>query len=100
MTRDKRTAVRMALNTAKRAWLESQGGYKKVEADAAGLDRRVRETCHGTRAKYLAGCRCQACHEAEKQYGREWARARRPVVDQDAKAELGRLGALKRWAAA
>jgi hypothetical protein len=46
MTFEERTAVRMAVNEAKRAWVESEGGYQQVEADAKSqellLARRAR----------------------------------------------------------
>lgn len=41
MTREERTIITLAMNDAKRAWLEQQGGYKAVELDALNMDRRI-----------------------------------------------------------
>lgn len=32
---------------------------------------------HGTNASYARGCRCEACHRAQREYYREWARKKR-----------------------
>jgi DNA-binding CsgD family transcriptional regulator len=32
---------------------------------------------HGTNASYARGCRCDACHQAQREYYREWARKKR-----------------------
>lgn len=83
MTFEERTTVRAAINAAKRAWLEQQGGYRKIEDDIQGhelvLRRRSGEKRqpHGTRACYLRGCRQTPCLEAYRRYNREWKRASR-----------------------
>ena len=48
MTRDERTIVRMAVNEAKRAWLEAEGGYRAVEYDARCMDQRIAGRGRGT----------------------------------------------------
>lgn len=32
---------------------------------------------HGTNASYARGCRCEACHQAQREYYREWQRKKR-----------------------
>ena len=51
MTRDERTIVRMAVNNAKRAWMQSEGGYKRVEADAKGQDLVLARMAKGSRTR-------------------------------------------------
>jgi DNA invertase Pin-like site-specific DNA recombinase len=41
MTRDERTEIRFAINAAKRAWLEREGGFRSVESDARAMDQRI-----------------------------------------------------------
>jgi hypothetical protein len=83
VTREQRTVVSMALNDAKRAWIQEQGGYRKVEDDAQGHELVLRRLTgekrqpHGTRACYLRGCRQAPCLEAYRTYNREWKRAHR-----------------------
>jgi hypothetical protein len=48
VTRDERTAIRFAINTAKRAWLEAEGGYRNVEYDARCMDKRIAGRGRGT----------------------------------------------------
>lgn len=35
---------------------------------------------HGTRSKYVAGCRCEPCTVASREYNREWQRHQRRVA--------------------
>lgn len=49
MTHQQRTIVRAALNDAKRAWLQAQGGYELVERDANAMDHRIHGTKRGNR---------------------------------------------------
>lgn len=60
--------LHQAVDQARRAQLDRQGGYKKVETDAAGMDRRLREPRHGTHTRYAAGCRCQPCQAGQISY--------------------------------
>lgn len=36
----------------------------------------VRKARHGTRSKYVQGCRCDSCARANRNYQREYIRAR------------------------
>lgn len=83
MTHQQRTIIRAAINNAKRAWLEAQGGYRRIEDDIQGHELRLRRQAgekrqpHGTRACYLRGCRQAPCVEVYRRYNREWKRAHR-----------------------
>jgi hypothetical protein len=51
VTRDERTAIRFAINTAKRGWIHQQGGFKHVEADAKGQDLVLARMAKGSRTR-------------------------------------------------
>lgn len=94
MTFEERTIVRAAINTTKRAWLESRGGYDVVEKDARELDQKIagrgRGRSHGTRARYGKGCRCEACRQANADYTTEWARQKALKAEQRKVRQLER----------
>lgn len=47
-----------------------------VKEPAETVFRQIRVAQHGTRAKYVAGCRCDLCREAQRFYDRQRANKR------------------------
>ena len=75
MTREERTEVTLALNDAKRGWMEAQGGYAKIETDAKALERTVARRAQPDDIKAVK----DACRRKLSNVARARKRARRSV---------------------
>ena len=77
MTREERTEVTLALNDAKRGWMEAQGGYAKIETDAKALERTVARRAQPDDIKAVK----DACRRKLSNVARARKRARKAVDD-------------------
>jgi len=68
-----------ALHNWERYGIRAGLGPKKLSKERIkrGIDvRQTGELAHGTRSKYVRGCRCEACREAQKTYQKKWRETR------------------------
>lgn len=89
MNYEERTVVRMAINDAKRNWLEQQGGYRKVEDSAAGHDLILSRAAQGQLTKAELQAR-------NRELERQLKRARNTISDIRRSRDMWRKRAEKR----
>jgi DNA-binding NarL/FixJ family response regulator len=72
---DRLIAERLGLSRSEVGRLRRELGLTANEGPRAPSTREILPC--GTNASYARGCRCDACHKAQREYYREWARSKR-----------------------